>query len=336
MAKATPTDVAKTVLNKVPEAKALLQNEGISLQDSSLQEIMPPVIEDPFTFNKFLTKLYNMIILQEVINGRFNNPLNVLKKGNMGVFGDTIERLIFNPAKAISYFDTKDNILTPAPPDIKVEYIQINRQDKYRVSIPRALAQQAFMGDNSFGEFMTGAMNSLYNGDTIDEYHLILRIAEDMVNQGYLLTENRAATSIDYTKQIINATKYFTFPNTKYNMYSQKYPQDAVTTWCDPSNIVIVARADAITDLKVDVLAAAFNLSEIELTSNIIEVDQFGDSQISCVVSDKGFWQVRDQLYEVADFWRADDLSTKSYLHHWQAINCSLFAKALAFIDPNL
>ena len=337
MAKATPTDVARAVVKETPLAMSVLNTQGLDVATANVwEEIMPPVINDPFAFNAFLKNLYNKILLQEIITGRYENPLSPLKGGNLTPFGDTLERVIFNPAKAISYFNTQDNILTPAKPDVMVEYIRVTRQDKYPISLPRPLVEQAFTGNNTFGEFMIGAMNTLYNGDSIDEFRLMKKIVVDMVKNNYIYTEQRGATGVDFTKQIINYTKYFRFPNTKYNMYSILNPDHPLETWVDPSNIVLLVRADVMTDIRVDVLAAAFNLSEVELNSNIIEVDEFGDSQVVAVICDRTWFQVRDSLYETAEFYRADDLSTKTYLHHWQTMTCSLFSKAVAITDPNV
>lgn len=337
MAKATPTDVARAVVKETPLVMSVLNTKAIDVAKADVwEEIMPPVISDPFAFNAFLKTLYNKILLQEVITGRYENPLAPLKGGNLTPFGDTLERVIFNPAKAISYFNTQDNILTPAKPDAMVEYIRVERRDKYPVTIPRALCEQAFTSNNTFGEFMTGAMNTLYNGDSIDEFRLMKKIVVDMVNKGYVYTETKGATGVDLTKQIINYAKYFRFPNNKYNMYTILNPDHPLETWVDPRNIIILARADVMTDIKVDVLSAAFNLQEIEISNNIIEVDEFTNSNVIALICDRTWFQVRDQLYETAEFYRADDLSTKTYLHHWQTMTCSLFSKAVAITDPNV
>lgn len=330
------TDAVKSVIKSIPEAMSVLSESSVSLS-SSLTDILPPLVENPFAFNRFLTKLYNKIILQEIINGRFENPLAPFKK-QASPFGDTIERSIFNPAKAINYYDTQDNILTTAPPDMKVEYIKLNRQDKYPISLPRPVIQQAITSESNFADFMSGAMGTLYNGDSIDEFMLMKKIFSDLYTAGYITAVSKETDSRDFTKQIINYVKYFRFPSTSYVGYNMQDLGDEqpLTVWCNPSDIILVIRADVMTDVKVDVLAAAFNLSEIELNANIVEVDSFNDTNIICAICDRSFLQVRDSLYEVADFYRADDLSTKTYLHHWQYITGSLLTKATVIVDGEI
>lgn len=333
----TTTDAVKSVIKGTPEAMNILSANNLTLS-SSLTEILPPLVDEPFAFNRFLTKLYNKILLQEIINGRFENPLAPFKKSSTKPFGDTIERSVFNPANAINYYDTQDNILTTVAPDIKVEYIKLNRQDKYRVSLPQPVIQQAIQTEETFGDFMSGAMGSLYNGDSIDEYRLMIKIFTDMLSANYLHAVSKGADGVAFTKQLINLAKLMRFPSTNYIAYNTHLPEGdtPLEVWCNPSDIMILIRADVLTDVKVDVLSAAFNLSEIELSKQIVEVDQFGDSNIIAVVCDRSYLQVRDTLYQVADFYRADDLSTKTYLHHWQFISSSLLTKAVAITDASL
>lgn len=331
--KVTGTDAVKATLAETQGVNQLLSANNLTLS-SSLSQILPPLVRDPFVLNAFLTNIYNKLILTKIIGGRFENPLGRLKKGNVGNFGDTIEEIIMNPATATFYGDPDHNILASNPPDAKVQYLKTNRQDEYDVSLTRPQIMQAFTSDIGFSSFMDNAVNTLVNGDGIDEFELMKKIVSDMYAQDYLIKEVSETDPIAFTKQLINLSKIFKFPNTKYSMYSIRYPDEPIKTWVKPENIVIIIRADKRTDISVDVLSVAFNLSQIELTNNIIEVDAFTDANgdelpIDAIVCDEQYFQVHDTLYEFANFERADNLSVKTYLHHWQILTCSLFAKAV-------
>lgn len=332
--KASPTDVVKAIVNENSMLKAIVLDSGVRLENASLKEIAPPIITDPLATNTFLKNLYNKFILTEVIDGRFENPLAPMKKERVAPFGDTVERTIFNPAKAIQYDSSNENILTAVPPDVKVEYIRVNRKDKYPVSIPRPALQQAFTNDGSFASFMTGAMSSLYNGDSIDEFQLMKKVVSDIFDATYLPYKELKTGVVDQTVDIITAMKMFKFPSDEYNVYSKKYPDNKLTTWSDPKNIFLIVDVETLTKIRVEELAAAFNLKEVEIGNNIIEVDGFEKEGLRAIVCDWQYFQVRDTLYEIADFFRADDLSTKTYLHHWQTMTSSLLCNAIAFVDP--
>lgn len=330
---ATPKEVLTTTALNTPSVAAKLGENYI--YNGSVKDIGEPILSDPLLRNDFLNVLYNKFIGTEVISGLAKNPLEQLKGRRLPRFGQTLERMIFNPAKAISYFDTDDNILTTVTPDVKVEYIRINRQDKYPVTIKYSLLQQAFSGDQGWSDFLQAAQNSLINGDTVDEYRLMVKIFSDSVNNGFVRPIVKAATTSDYSKQLINLAKLYKIPSTAYNGYTYKYgaTDGALTTWCNPDEIAIVTTAEDQTDIQVDVLAAAYHMDEVKLAKNIIEIDKFNDNEdIVAFVIDKSFIQVRDSLTEMGSFNRVDDLSEKTYWHHWQTMTFSLFANVTAIV----
>lgn len=326
-----PSDLVRSAIKATPEAVSALSNAGVDFVSASLPDIAPPLIEDPLAFSKFLTNIYNKFVLTQVVNGRFTNPLDVLKKDNLRMFGDTIERMVFNPQKGIDYFDKTDNILTPAAPDVKVEYLRVNRRWKYPISIPYEYAMAMFQGEGSFSEFLVGAMNSLYNGDSADEYRLMMKAVSDIYDAGYLNNVELPASNEDITVQIINTIDYFGIISSKWNTYSRMYPDSALQSWSNPGNIVILTTIEMINNIRVKYLSGLFNLSEAEIKARIIKVDRFENEDIQIVVADQSYFQFRDQVRRIDSFHRADDLSEKTYYHVWQLINMSLFANCLVF-----
>lgn len=334
---ATMTELVKAIVNENSYLKGVMTNSNTRLGEASLKEIGAPIVADPLARNTFLNNLYNKFITSKVISRMYENPLAVLKGQKYAPYGDTIERMINNPAKAIEYSNKDDNILTNVPPDVKVEYIKVNRQDKYRVSVPYPVLQQAFMSENGFSEFVSACINSLYNGDNIDEFLLMKKIISDMVNSGYMLTQKIEAANDDATVQIKNLYDYMQFPSANFNMYSSLYPTTPLTTWCPAGELVIISTVDYLNKLNVKFLASVFNLSLAELEGRIIKVDGFeSDNGINAVVLDEGFMQVHDTVYEMDSFHRADDLSEKTYLHHWQSMQGSLLANAVALCDTEV
>ena len=328
---ATGTELVRAIVNENDYLKNAVLTASVRLENASLKDIAEPIISDPLARNKFISDLYNKFIASEVQDRVFDNPLKVLKKGKYLPYGDTVERMVVNPAKAISYSDKDDNILTTVRPDVKVEYIKVNREDKYPISIPLKVLQQAFASETGWNAFYSACINSLYSGDNIDEFMLMKKIISDMSDADFII--NTAVNPKDgdaTTVNIINIFDYMTFPSTYWNAYSRKYPDSKLTTWCPANELVLVGTADFLNNLQVSTLAAKFNLSEINLTDNIIKIDGFGseNNEILCAILDKGFMQVHDTLYELDSFQRADTLEEKSYLHHWQTMQGSLLANA--------
>lgn len=307
--------------------------QGERLANASISQILPPLLEDPIKQNAFLTRLYNKFIFSDVIRKEFKNPMDNLKKPRIAPYGDTYENVVYNPAKAIAYDSKDDNILSPATPDAFAEYIRVNRKDKYPVRLPREVIMQGFANEQNFSEFMSGAIDTLYNGDNIDEFKLMKKIPSDMYNGGFLPAITISSNIEDLTISIINYLKWFRFPSAEYNQYSQTHPNHPVITWCSPSDVVLIVTVDMLTSIKVKSLATYFNLSEVEFAENIVEIDHFDVPGLKAVVCDRAYFQVRDTVYQMDSFERADDLSAKTYLHHWQTMTSSLFANAIAFVE---
>lgn len=327
-------DTLRALVNENNYLRQLMTDSSVRLATASVSQIGPPILIDPFARNQFVTDLYNKIITTKVRDRIFTNPLSVLKGDKLYPYGDMVEHMIANPAVAIEYDNTDDNILTTAKPDFKVEYIKVNRKDKYRVSVPYPVLQQAFSSESGFSEFLSATINTLYNGDYIDEFLLMKKIVSDMCDGGYIKKVQNATGGDATTIQIIDIFDYMQFPSTNWNGYTLLNPDKPLTTFCPANELAIIADAHFINQLSVETLAAKFNLDEINLTKNIIKVDGFeGTSGILAVIIDHGFMQVHDTLYELDSFHRADNLTEKSYLHHWQTMQGSLLANACCIVD---
>lgn len=331
---ASYTELVRAIVNENDYLHGIMLDSGIRLESASLQEIGETIIlQNPLSRNAFITDLYNKFIMTKVINRLFKNPLEVLKGEKLAPYGDTIENMAVNPAKAIEYDNTQDNILTTVKPDVKVEYIKVNRMDKYRVSIPFAVIKQAFFNEGDFSKFVSACINSLYNGDNIDEYLLMKKVISDTVNADLVLQAQLPTAYDDITLMVKNIFDYMQFPSTQWNSYSQRVPEAPFTTWCPAEELLIIGTANFINSLDVKFLAGAFNLELAKLQKNIVKVDGFeGEKPLQGMVCDKAFLQVHDTLYELAEFSRADDLSTKSYLHHWQTMQASTLANACGLV----
>jgi len=340
----TPKQLFNAVLNSDEALRSVTPNRELSPS-----QIAEPVISDPILRNTFIENLYNKYIMSEIINRIWKNKLAPLKRAGLDPYGNVIERARFNPANGLEYNDTDDNILTSTPPDVKVEYIKVNRQSKYPVSVKIPEIKQALMSYESFGNFTEGAIGSLYNGDNLDEYLLMKKVITDMASAGYLYTVNvTGGTGLDLTKMLIKYPKYFMYPSNNFNGYTKKYGEHPLTTWStDPSDVVIIADIDTLTDVRVEELANAFNLSQVELITNIIEVDGFdnvsmkveGETktyEVKALVCDRQFFQCVDTLYEMDSFARADNLEVKTYLHHWETISGSLLENAVVIVEENI
>lgn len=333
-------DIAITTLAGIPEQVG----ESTRVYEGSLQDILAPVIQYPTVRNAFISTLYQKVAHSETILGHFTNPLRMFDNGNLGIFGDTLEVMAFNPAEAMRYDATGADLLHVYTPDVKVEYISVNRKDKYAVSVSRNEIAQAIMNEQGMSDFLSGAQATLTNGDNIDEYNLSKRVFSTALQTGCMRQHivGKDATPELIARRAANFTKYFTQPDTAFNGYSLKYPDTPWTSWSNSNDVMLVMRMDVMTDMAFDIYAKAFNLDYVTFKNQVREVNYFvdkdgnRDDRILGFVCGRKFVRIKDSVYELDEFSNASNMVMTSWLHHWGIINFSLLENAVAITTEDV
>jgi hypothetical protein len=295
------------------------------------------------TRNEFLSLLVNKIAMTIINNRRFKNPLAFLKSGTLPA-GNDIEELFANPAIASAYDPTGAGLLTVVAPDVKSIFHRLNRQDKYAVNITKTQLKRALTSYAGMNDLVNLIVQTLYNGDEIDEFTLMkntfgLAIAAGKIS-AVTVDDPTDATKMSALLSAMHKTsKFMTFPSSKFNTYYANRPplatDAAVTTWTPLEEQCIMIRADIEVDMSLNVLASVFNMEMAQLKAQMVSVDNFGSATDTlALVCDRNMVRVYDTEYEADEFFNPDNLSHKMYLHHHQVLSLSLFANAVAFNKP--
>ena len=287
--------------------------------------------------NEFVSNLINRIGFTMISNKVFNNPLAIFRKGSVPL-GTDIQDLFTNPAEAQNY-EYSDSamakLLTITDPDTHVAYYRRNRKDLYTVTVSREGLQGAFVSWGKFEDYISSLVNSLYNGDYIDEFRYTKELIKGAYDNNKAIIETVSAVSSEDTAKafVKTARKLFTkmkFPSTEYNAYSKMSGSDKpVTTWTDEDRIVFLINADVEAEIDVDVLAAAFNMDKAKLLGRIIAVDSFGDDKILGCLCDEAFLEIYNNQFRFDEFYNARTMSWNFYLHAWDTFAISPFANAV-------
>ncbi len=289
--------------------------------------------------NEFITTLINRIALTIIRNQTFANPLARFKKGSIPL-GTDIQDIITNPAEAEAYEYSNAamaKLLTITDPDTKVAYYQRNRKDLYTKTITREGLQGAFVSWDKFSQFITSIVQSLYNGNYISEFNYTKGLVRAAYDNNKVITEvvtapTNEATGKAFLKKARTLYRKFLYPSTQYNAYTKfSGANGTVTTWTTPERIVLIMRADVMAEIDVDVLAAAFNMSNADFLGRVIEVDDFGDDKILGVMCDESWLQIYDSIFRFDEFYNARTMSWNEYLHAWGTFAISPFANAVLF-----
>lgn len=287
--------------------------------------------------NEFVNALINRIGLTVVNNKRFENPLAMFKKGSVPL-GTDIQELYENPAEAEQYEISNTamaKVLTINNPDTKVAYYRRNRQDKYKKTITREALQAAFVSWDKFESYIDSIINSLYSGASIDEFKYTKSLIRGAYDNNKAVVETVSApvdetTGKAFMKKVNTLYRMMKFPSSVYNAYNKMVnPDKPMITWTEPSRIAIVLRADVIANVGVDVLAAAFQLSQVDFLARLVEVDSFGDDKILGVIGDESMFQIWDNIFRADETYNPEVMAWQYYLHVWQTFALSPFSNCV-------
>lgn len=329
-----------------PEMLNAIRNEASqAYQDNvpvatlaNLQDVGNPILRYQAIGNEFVDALINKIVIQLVERRMWRNPLAMLRRGEMPL-GTDIEDIHVNPAEAVDYDGTEtgmEDLLKMHKPDIATVYYRLNRRDKYRVTINNDQLRGAFTSWGKLESLIGAIVDSLYNGNTIDEFKYTKQLVSDAVANNQIRTQNVAlpvndVTGKDFMKVLRATSVLFTFPSEAYNSYRQIGGTTDRTSWVPINEQIILIRADVAANVGVEVLAGLFNLNYGDYLTRQIIVDSFGDDNTLAVLADEKAFVIMEQLREFRTFYNASSLGWQYYYHAWDIFAFSPFRNAIAF-----
>lgn len=337
----TPKIATPEMLNSIrADASPAYQEAVPEATPYNLANVGNPILEYDTAANEFLNALINKIVLTLVIRKTWDNPLSILRKGTVPL-GFDIEEVHTNPATATDFDGTTENgysdILKPALPDTKAAWYRLNRQDKYKVTINNEMLTNAFVSWDKLEAFIASLVDTLYNGNTIDEFKYTKQIITDVVNQNHMVTKTvtmptNKETGEAFQQAVQELSLGFLFPSTAYNNYVMMGGTGPRTTWTDKSDQIIILRADVASAVGVRFLAGAFNLSYAEYATRQIIVDTFANDKVLAVVADVNAFQIREKLRKFTTFYNAGNMAWQYYLHAWDTFSMSPFHNCVAIV----
>lgn len=343
----------KTALNEIRETSI----ENNTLYHNYVDEILDttdigtfasPILEVPNLANEFMNLLVQRIVYTQVEVKLYNNPLRILE-GDRIPLGSIGQEIYINPARGRKFnVDDFAGLLAKYEADIKVQYMHLNSDLQYCVTITRAKLKDAFVSWATLENFIDGLTQSLYNGAYIDQYNLTKGLVASAYKSNQVKVEVITAPSTEeQAKAFLTKARgmYLAMqtPTTRFNAWRQVggYGRD-ILTWSNPQDIVFLLRGDIASYLDVNVLAQAFNIDRSLLLGNVIYVndfDQFDNqgnkifdgSNIIGMMADKSWFRIKEQETTMDEFYNANNRTWQYYLNVVRMYQYSLFANAVVF-----
>lgn len=310
---------------------------------NNLEDIRFAMIDDDniAIANEFTNALLNKVVKTILISKLFTNPLKSLKKGKKPL-GDTVEEIYTNFIKAKSFDENGLEILNREKPDVKAVYHRMNRKDKYKQTFSQEELSKAFKSYEALDSFMNDIVQKMYSSAELDEFINMKQLIASAIEKKAMVVidiEDPLASKQngeDFIKALKTVSNLMTFPKTEFNAYLTAQDTDKlpITTLTKKEEQVIIIDTATDVSCSVDVLAHAFNMSQLEFNARKIVIDSFPDSNIHACILDEQFFQVFDDLFVFKRFENAEGLYDNYYLHVWQTHAFSILVNAVAFRVP--
>ena len=352
----------RTALNEIRETSI----DSDTLYAKHVEEILPstsisewckPILEFPKVMNEFVSELIQKVIYTQIETKMFRNPLAILD-GDIIPLGSIGEEIFINPVVGRK-FNVTDfaGLLAMYEADVKVQYQMVNSDIQYPISITKAKLKNAFVSWEQLQAFIEGYTMALYNGCYIDRYNMTKGLVSTAYSGNNVQIEvvNSPIGSDSYAKAMIEKMReaYLNFqtPTTKYNAWAKVggYGNEIIT-FTPKEDIVVLIRNDVLSAIDVNVLASAFNIDKTTLLGNIIGVNDFDlyeyikqadgsqlrhkiydGSKILGIVCDKRWFRIKQQDFEMDEFYNANNRVWNKYLNDVRLYGYSLFANAVVF-----
>lgn len=263
----------KTSLNEIRQT--LIQNNTLYAEEipeifdtTDIGAFANPLLNIPDLANAFMSVLVQRIVYTQVEIKLFNNPLRVLE-GDRIPLGAIGQEIYINPAKGRKFnVDDFAGLLARYESDVKVQYLHLNSDLQYPVTITRAKLKDAFVSWSTLENFIDGITQSLYNGAYIDQYNLTKSLVSSAYKANNVKVEviQEPSTEEQAKAFITKARAMFLnmqLPSSNFNAWKQVggYGRE-ILTWSNSRDIVFIIRNDLASYLDVNVLANAFNLDK--------------------------------------------------------------------------
>lgn len=304
--------------------------------------------------NEFLNALVNRIARVIITSKMYSNPLSMFKKGLID-FGETIEEIFVNIANPHQYDveESENKVFAREIPDVRAAFHTLNYKKFYKQTIQNKDLNQAFLSWDGITDLISKIVNAMYTAANYDEFvttkYMLAKAILDGRLSAITVDANDAKGAVTKIKGVSNA---LTFMSNNYNVAG-------VQTFTDKDDQYLLVNSQFDSEIDVEVLASAFNMSKAEFMGHRILIDGFGTldvarlnalfkddpnytepsqdtltalNAIPAVLVDKNFFMIFDIMYEFTENYNGQGLYWNYFYHTWKTFSMSPFANALVFV----
>lgn len=304
--------------------------------------------------NEFLNALVNRIARVIITSKMYSNPLSMFKKGLID-FGETIEEIFVNIANPHQYDveESESKVFAREIPDVRAAFHTLNYKKFYKQTIQNKDLNQAFLSWDGITDLISKIVNAMYTAANYDEFvttkYMLAKAILDGRLSAITVDGNDAKAAVTTIKGVSNS---LTFMSNNYNVAG-------VQTFTNKNDQYLLVNSQFDSEIDVEVLASAFNMSKAAFMGHRILIDGFGTldvarlnalfkddpnyeepsadtlkalNAIPAVLVDKNFFMIFDNMYEFTENYNGQGLYWNYFYHTWKTFSMSPFANAIVFV----
>lgn len=307
--------------------------------------------------NEFIHYLFGVIGLTKFNYMRFNNPWRWAKRGKLEM-GETVQQIWEDQAEVFGYNPVKSQtrFLEMAPNNGASAYHTVNYHVVYKITIAWQAFKRAFFSLTGLRDYVDTKIGSLTRSANADEFMVMKYMLAILLLSGKLKTKVIPAitkdTADDVVTEVAEVTNLFQFPSSDYTLFGNENTTDV-------SDLMVLESAKVNARIKVNSLAAAFNVEYVKFLGQVVmfddlskynwkrmdklmsedpsyrrftqdELDKLKTVEIICM--DKEFMQIYDQLEEMGEPMRnGEGLFENMFYHVSQVLGASPFHNCIVY-----
>ena len=319
--------VAPAWTDRIPEASQLTwQQVGVLISDEKYAALR----------NEIYDALVNLIGKTKVWHMSITNPLSRFKSGEMS-YGDTYQEIMSDVIEGQTFKIAEDDQFKKWPSSVYAAYHRINREQFYPVTIEETKINRAFRAEGGMQSLVNSIVNQMYSSNNLDEFLFTKQLmgayytnteipvqATQKITVDPVTDAASGAAFVLASKDVLSAMR---FPSRSYNPMQ-------IMMQTEPSDFIIIMRANLNNRIRVDTLTGAFNKEYVEIDIPILTVDEFGTGMenVQAVIADKGWLRIFDTLRRLKLAENARNLYRNYYYHVHQLYAASPFVNCVFLV----
>ena len=327
----------------------------------SLHDVGTFIMSDQLYQNAFLSALVNRVGMVIITSKTWDNPWARFKMGMLEL-GETVEEIFVNICESHSFDpDTAaKEIFKREAPDVRAAFHSMNFQKLYKQTVQEVQLRQAFLAWSNITDLVAKITAAMYTSMNLDEFLAQKYVVCRELLNGHVYPVKVAALTganadkADSVRKFREFTNNLTFMKTDFNM------ADVWTsTPIEDQVIIIPNETEAV--LGVDVLANAFNISQVDYIGNRVAVDAWAftaqeearlaklfendktykpftseeKKKLESIVAlkcDAAWMMDFDSYQNMTSVYNSEGLYWNYTLHAWKILSISPFKNAVAFV----